>query len=97
MTTSKLMSNEPEEKLIRLATAGEILGVSPDAIRKRISPVGVEELTFVDISRPGAQRHTIRLVYSEVVALRDSLIQAARNRVSIDRMLQRRFLKNPAE
>jgi hypothetical protein len=79
------------ERLIRLALGAEILGVSPDAIRKRIAPAGVEELTIVDISRPGAQRRTLRLVYSEVTALRDRLIQTARDRVNVDRMLRQRF------
>jgi hypothetical protein len=73
-----------EGRLIRFAAGAEILGVSPDAIRKRIASAGVEELT---ISRPGAQRRTTRLVHSEVVALRDRLIQAARDRTDISRML----------
>ena len=82
-----------EERLIRLAVGAELLGVSPDAIRKRIAPAGVEELTIVDISRPGAQRRTMRLVYSEVASLRDRLIQRARDRMDVHRMLERQFVK----
>ncbi len=82
-----------EERLITLSVGATILGVSPDAIRKRQAPTGVEQLTVIDISRPGAQRRTLRLVYSEVVALRDRLIQTARDRMNVDRMLERRFAR----
>ena len=82
-------ASEDDEKLIRLSTGAEILGVSPDAIRKRMAPSGVEELTIVDISKSTAQRRSFRLVYSEVVALRDKLIETARQRNDISRFFMK--------
>jgi len=75
-----------EERLIKLAAGAEMFDVSPDAIRKRLAPY--DGLTIVDASPPGAQRRSLRLVYSECVALRDKLIEDGRQRVSIERMLE---------
>ena len=66
--------------LIKLAFGARLLGVSPDSIRALSAPAGVENLTIVDLSTPGAQRRTLRLIYSEVILLRDKLIQTARDR-----------------
>jgi hypothetical protein len=77
-----------EERMITLSQGAKILGVSPDAIRKRQAPAGVEDLTIIDVSRANTQRRRLCLVYSEVTGLRDRLIQTARDRVDIWRMLK---------
>jgi hypothetical protein len=82
-----------EEHLIKPSVAGQMLGVSSDALVRRIAPRGVDTLTFVDISQPGAKRRTLRLVYSECVALRDELIHNARERVNVERMVNQTHLR----
>jgi hypothetical protein len=81
------VSAEPD-RLIKLSEAARLFGVDQSSLRKLEAPRGVEELTFVDISKPGAERRSLRLVYSECVALRDKLIQTSRQRTDVGRMLK---------
>jgi len=84
--TKRAQLRTGEERLIKLSAGAKMFGDdSADAIRKRLPPY--DRLTIVDLSGPDAQRRKLRLVYSECVALRDELIQNARQRTSVARML----------
>jgi len=76
-----------DARLIKLAAGAKILGVSPDAIRKRSAPRGVERLTIIDGAKNGAQRRLLFLIYSEVIELRDELIHNARQRMDMRRVI----------
>jgi hypothetical protein len=76
-----------EDRNIPLREGARLLGVSPDSIRKREAPRGVETLTIIDGARQGAQRRLLFLRLSEVIALRDKLYEDARQQMNVDRML----------
>lgn len=79
---------EDLDRLIPLAQAARMLGLSSDAIRKRLA--GTENLTLIDQSSSGASRHFWFLVRSEVFSHRQRLIDEARRRTDVDRF----FIKN---
>ena len=72
------------ENLITLSVAGRMLGFEGgDAMRRRYA--AENNLTIVDLSRPGAQRPTLRMVLSEVIAHRREKIHNARRRTDVHR------------
>jgi hypothetical protein len=71
---SLIKKTSKTERLCTFTEAGEILGISSESIRRKIC--GTESLTRVSI--PGTNLK--RLVFSEVIALRDKWIEAARNK-----------------
>lgn len=89
--TTATITDAPDERLMPVAEAAHMLGVTAEAIRKRTAPDGIENLTIVNILRPYAQRRSIRLVYSEVVALRDTLIRTERDRMKAQREIEERY------
>ena len=74
------MDNDPDA-LIPLAKAAGMLGLDPSTIRKR--KAGTEILTIVP------QGRKLFLVRSEVVAHRRKLIEDARHRTDILRLVRR--------
>ena len=82
------------DRNIPLKVGAQILGVSPDAIRKREAPRGVEGLTIINAARVGAQRALLQLRLSEVIALRDKLYEDARERLNVERMMKQTHLRD---
>jgi len=75
------------ERLIPLTPAARMLGLSPDTLRNGyVSELG---LTLIDQSRPGAQRRRFFMVFGEVVEHRRKLIDEARRRTDVTRMLRK--------
>jgi hypothetical protein len=62
-----------------------MLGISPDDMRR--SYAIAHGLTIIDQSRPGAQRRRLFLVLGEVIDHRRKLIEQARQRTDVNRML----------
>jgi hypothetical protein len=75
ITDGPRVTDSPDERLMTLKEAGHILGVSAYSLRTRTAPRGVDTLTFIDITLPNRERRSYRLVFSEVIALRDELIE----------------------
>lgn len=85
------------DRNIPLAVGAAMLGVSPDAIRKREAPRGVETLTIINAAREGSQRALLQLRLSEVIALRDKLYEDARQRMNVDRMMKKTHLRDASK
>jgi hypothetical protein len=67
---------DPDD-LIPLSVAGRMLGFEGgDAMRKGYA--AENNLTIVSLTRPGAQRQTLRMIRGEVIAHRQKMIDNAR-------------------
>ena len=78
ITDAPHITDAPDERLMTFKEAGHILGVSADSLRKRSAPRGAETLTVIDIRLLDRERRSYRLIFSEVIALRDGLIEQER-------------------
>ena len=76
----KLVDNDPET-LITLAQGAEMLGLDPSTIRKR--KAGTELLTIL------AQGRKLFLVRGEVIDHRRKLIEDARHRIDVLRLVHK--------
>lgn len=76
--TRDLITDAPDERLIRPKEAADLLGVSTTSILRRRAPSGVEDLTVINIAKKFSGMPHFVLVFSEVIALRDELIDAGK-------------------
>jgi hypothetical protein len=74
------------DKLIRLSVAADMVGISSDDMR-RVYAIA-HGLTIIDQSRPGAQRSRLFMILGEVVAHRRKLIDNARERTNVLRLVK---------
>ncbi len=79
---------------MKLSAGAKLLGVSSAAIIQRKAPRGVERLTLVNVAKETSQRPFFMLVEKEVIELYDELLENARQRTNVDRMIKKTHLRD---